>query len=123
MLDAGLRTEIGCALAVARNASDGEQGALLDRADLQGIIGQLCSVLQQMEDACGELDRDRQELSERLTRRHLELEWPPGIQSDAKAAAASMMSQPAHQNAVASAVTRGAGRQRRRDKSAANSLR
>lgn len=122
MLEPSLRAEIGRALAVARNASDREQGALLDRTDLQRIIGQLCSVLQRMEDVCDELDRDRQDLSERLTRRHLELGWQEGIQSGAKAAAASMTGQPAHQNAGASAVTRGTGRHRRHDKSAANSL-
>jgi hypothetical protein len=123
MLEPSLRAEIGRALAVARNASDREQGTLLDRTDLQRIIGQLCSVLQRMEDACEELDRDRQELSERLTRRHLELEWPQGMQPEAKPGAESMMSHPACENGIASAVKRGAGRQRRRQKSAADSRR
>jgi hypothetical protein len=122
MLEASLRAEIGRALAVARNAADREQGALLDRTDLQRIIGQLCSVLQRMEDACDELDRDRQALSERLTRRHLELEWPQGIQAEANAGAPLIKSQPAHQDGVASAVTRGTARQGRGEKSAAKSL-
>jgi len=70
-----LHRAVKSAIAEAEHACDPLQNTLMDRTDLQRIIGRLKRTLEQVERAYDAVQDQQAELSERLTRGHVQADW------------------------------------------------